>query len=193
MRVVAGSKKGKRLLENNYDHIRPTTDKVKQALFTKLQFFVEGKRVLDMFCGTGALGIEALSRGADEVVFIDKNPKSVGLTKQNLKNMGLQAKVLTADALKILNKNWGQFDLILIDPPYKSGLYEDALKKIGEDNLLASGGVIVCEHAKEDEFNYAPFFKIDEKKYGNIILTYLSHPPTSAWKSDKKPSVMLGF
>ena len=180
MRVVAGSKRGKRLLENNFEHIRPTTDKVKQALFTKLQFFVEGKRVLDMFCGTGALGIEALSRGAGEVVFIDKNPKSVYLTKQNLKNMGFEAKVLTADALKILNANWGQFDLILIDPPYKSGLYESALKKIDELGLLAEGGIIVCEHAKGDEFDFSPFIKLDEKRYGNITLLYLARQSTSA-------------
>lgn len=180
MRVVAGSKRGKRLLENNFEHIRPTTDKVKQALFTKLQFFVEGKRVLDMFCGTGALGIEALSRGAGEVVFIDKNPKSVYLTKQNLKNMGFEAKVLTADALKILNANWGQFDLILIDPPYKSGLYESALKKIDELGLLAEGGIIVCEHAKGDEFDFSPFIKLDEKRYGNITLLYLARQSASA-------------
>ncbi len=180
MRVVAGSKRGKRLLENNFEHIRPTTDKVKQALFTKLQFFVEGKRVLDMFCGTGALGIEALSRGAGEVVFIDKNPKSVYLTKQNLKNMGFEAKVLTADALKILNANWGQFDLILIDPPYKSGLYESALKKVDELGLLVEGGIIVCEHAKEDEFDFSPFIKLDEKRYGNITLLYLARQSASA-------------
>lgn len=180
MRVVAGSKKGKHLLENNFEHIRPTTDKVKQALFTKLQFFVEDKRVLDMFCGTGALGIEALSRGAREVVFIDKNPKSVYLTKQNLKNLSLDAKVLTADALKILNANWGQFDLILIDPPYKSGLYKPALEIVDKFDLLAEGGVIVCEHAKSDEFDFSPFVKVDEKKYGDIILLYLTRQHTHA-------------
>ena len=180
MRVVAGSKKGKHLLENNFSHIRPTTDMVKQALFTKLQFFVEDKRVLDMFCGTGALGIEALSRGAREVVFIDKNPKSVYLTKQNLKNLSLDAKVLTADALKILNANWGQFDLILIDPPYKSGLYKPALEIVDKFDLLAEGGVIVCEHAKSDEFDFSPFVKVDEKKYGDIILLYLTRQHTHA-------------
>lgn len=185
MRVVSGSKKGKKLLENNFEHIRPTTDKVKQALFTKLQFFVEGKRVLDMFCGTGALGIEALSRGAKEVVFIDKNPKSVYLTKQNLKNLGLDAKVLTADALKILKPNWGKFDLILIDPPYKSGLYKPALKTILQNGLLADEGVVVCEHAKDDEFDCGLFDMVDEKKYGNIMLTYLTLQAASACSGQK--------
>ena len=84
MRVTTGSRKGGQLVKNTLSHVRPTTDKVKQALFTKLQFFIEGKRVLDLFSGTGALGIEALSRGAQEVVFIDKNFKSVQMTKQNL-------------------------------------------------------------------------------------------------------------
>ncbi|MDE6583516.1 MAG: RsmD family RNA methyltransferase, partial [Clostridia bacterium] len=77
MRIDAGKYKGRRLLENKYDHIRPTTDKVRQALFVKLQFFVPDKKVLDLFCGTGALGIEALSRGAEKVVFVDKDARSV--------------------------------------------------------------------------------------------------------------------
>lgn len=174
MRVVAGEKKGKRLLDNNYKHIRPTADKVKQALFTKLQFFVEGARVLDLFCGTGALGIEALSRGASEVIFVDSNVKSAALTKANLKNLNLQAKVVTADASKVIKETWGKFDLILLDPPYKFGLYEPTLKQIYDENLLAEEGIIVCEHAKEDTFDYSPFNVIDEKRYGTIMLTYLS-------------------
>lgn len=174
MRVVSGTKKGKRLLENKCSHIRPTTDKVKQALFTKLQFFVEGARVLDLFCGTGALGIEALSRGASEVIFVDSNVKSASLTKANLKNLGLVAKVVTADASKVIKKSWGKFDLILLDPPYKSGLYEPTLKQIYEQQLLNEEGIIVCEHAKEDAFDYSPFKVADEKRYGTIMLTYLS-------------------
>ena len=173
MRVIAGEKGGKRLLENKYKHIRPTTDKVKQALFTKLQFFVEGKRVLDLFCGTGALGIEALSRGASEVIFVDSSAKSSALTKANLKNLGLSAKVITADAGKIVKKNLGKFDLILLDPPYKSGMYEEILQKIYEEGLLSEEGIIVCEHAKEDDFDYAPFEVFDQKRYGTIVLTYL--------------------
>lgn len=173
MRVITGKYKGKRLAENKFDHIRPTADKVKQALFTKLQFFVEGKRVLDAFCGTGALGIEALSRGASEVVFIDKNPKSIALTKQNLKLIGAQAKVLTGDATKLLGKNWGQFDLILLDPPYQSGLYEPLLGVIANFDLLSDDGIIVCEHFKIGEFDFSPFKIIDEKRYGTKILTFL--------------------
>lgn len=173
MRVICGTCKGKRLLENKYDHIRPTTDKVKQALFTKLQFFVEGKRVLDAFCGTGALGIEALSRGASEAVFVDKNPKSTAMTKQNLKNLSLQAKVVTGDVCKLLSKNWEGFDLILLDPPYQSQLYTPVLKQIAKFDLLNDDGIIVCEHFKSGEFDYAPFKVVDEKRYGTIMLTFL--------------------
>lgn len=173
MRVDAGKFKGRRLLENKYEHIRPTTDKVKQALFVKLQFFIPEKRVLDLFCGTGAMGIEAISRGASEVVFVDKDIRSVEMTKQNLKNLGLTNKVNKCDACVFLEKCTQKFDLIFLDPPYKSGLYEKVLKIIFDKNILEDEGIVVCEHAKEDMFDFSPFVVDCEKKYGNIVLTYL--------------------
>lgn len=175
MRVDSGKFKGRRLLENKYDHIRPTTDKVKQALFVKLQFFVPGKKVLDLFCGTGAMGIEAISRGAEKVVFVDKDIRSVQMTKDNLKNLGISEKVNKCDAMIFLEKCQEQFDLIILDPPYKSGLYEKILNKINEKQLLSQEGIIVCEHASEDIFDFEKFSVFDEKKYGNITLTYLSY------------------
>ena len=111
MRIDAGKFKGRRLVENKYPHIRPTTDKVRQALFVKLQFFVEGKSVLDLFCGTGALGIEALSRGAEKVTMVDKDFRSVLLTKENLRLVGAMQKVVKCDALVFLDKCNEQFDL----------------------------------------------------------------------------------
>jgi len=173
MRVDSGKYKGRKLLENKYDHIRPTTDKVRQALFVKLQFFVPGKKVLDLFCGTGALGIEALSHEASGVVFVDKDARSVSMTKTNLKALGIDAKVFKMDARMFLEKCQEQFDLILLDPPYKSGVYETILKTIEEKNLLTDDGIIVCEHAKEDVFDYQNFSVFDEKRYGTIMLTYL--------------------
>ncbi|MBR1890580.1 MAG: 16S rRNA (guanine(966)-N(2))-methyltransferase RsmD [Clostridia bacterium] len=174
MRVDAGKYKGRRLLENKYDHIRPTTDKVRQALFVKLQFFVPDARVLDLFCGTGAMGIEAISRGAEKMVFVDKDARSVQMTKNNLKLLGIENKVFKCDALVFLERCTEQFDLIILDPPYKSGLYEKVLSKISEKNLLADDGIIVCEHAKEDDFDYQGFVVQDEKRYGTIMLTYLT-------------------
>ena len=173
MRVDSGKFKGRRLVENKYDHIRPTTDKVRQALFVKLQFFLPGAKVLDLFCGTGAMGIEALSRGADDVVFVDKDARSVQMTKTNLKNMEITAKVFKCDACAFLERCQDKFDLIILDPPYKSGLYEKVLPIIFDKQLLSDEGIVVCEHAKEDSFDYGKFIVFDEKKYGNIILTYL--------------------
>ncbi|MGN1200839.1 MAG: 16S rRNA (guanine(966)-N(2))-methyltransferase RsmD [Candidatus Caccovivens sp.] len=173
IRIDAGKFKGRRLLENKYEHVRPTTDKVRQALFVKLQFFVPERRVLDLFSGTGAVGIEALSRGACEVVFVDKDFRSVQMTKQNLKSLGIDAKVFKCDALKFLETCKEQFDLIVLDPPYKSGLYEKVLPIIFEKDILNDDGIIVCEHDKADNFNYQPFVVFDEKRYGNTILTYL--------------------
>lgn len=175
IRIDSGLYKGKRLIENKYDHIRPTTDKVRQALFVKLQFFVPEKHVLDLFCGTGAIGIEALSRGAEKVVFVDKDFRSVEMTKANLKSLKIDQKVFKCDALVFLEKCDEKFDLIILDPPYKSGLYEKVLSKIAEKNLLSSDGIIVCEHAKEDTFDYSPFCVFDEKRYGTIMLTYLKN------------------
>ena len=173
MRIIAGKFKGKPLKELKFEHIRPTGDKVKQALFTKLQFEIEGARVLDLFCGTGALGIEAISRGAKEVIFIDKHPKSVALTRDNLKSIKSDAKVYNVPFEKALEKVEGQFDLILIDPPYKSGYYEKAVEMIFKRNLLADDGTIVCEHAIDDTFEFNRFEVYDEKRYGSVILTYL--------------------
>lgn len=171
MRVDSGIFKGRRLLENKFEHIRPTTDKVRQALFTKLQFFLPNKRVLDLFCGTGALGIEALSRGASEVVFVDKDARSASMARENLKNLGVKAKVIRCDAVRFVESCEEKFDLIILDPPYKSGLYEKIVSKLFP--LLEEDGIIVCEHDKKDVFNYSPFVIYDEKRYGNTVLTYL--------------------
>lgn len=173
MRIVAGRYRGRKLIDNKFEHIRPTTDKVRQALFTKLQFFVPEKRVLDLFCGTGALGIEALSRGAGEVVFVDSDPRSVELAQKNLGMLSLSQKVVRCDALTFLDKCKAPFDLILLDPPYKSGLYEPVLKKIHEKKILSDEGIIVCEHANEDKIESDLFEVFDEKRYGTIVLTYL--------------------
>lgn len=173
MRIISGKFKGKQLMENKFVHIRPTTDKVKQAMFTKFQFDIAGSRVLDLFCGTGALGIEAISRNASEVVFVDANEKSVMLTKKNLQAIKSDAKVFKCDAEKAVELLKGQFDFIFIDPPYQAGLYEKILKKIAEKNVLKDEGVIICEHARENTFDYDPFEVFDEKNYGTITVTYL--------------------
>lgn len=174
MRITTGKFGGRKLLDNPYEHIRPTADVVKQSIFNRLMDITQNATVLDLFCGTGALGIEALSRGAKEVIFVDKDPRSVKLTQSNLKKLGISAKVYTADfnvALKTLKGR--KFDLILLDPPYMSGVYDKALSLIAEYQLLSENGVIVCEHEKSVQINFAPFELDAEKRYGIKIVTYL--------------------
>lgn len=175
MRVITGKFRGKPLKSPTSTNIRPTGDKVKQAIFTKLQFFIEGKVVLDLFCGSGALGIEALSRGASEVVFVDKDTRSVKLTKENLKIVNANSKVINADFKVALEKFKQQFDLILIDPPYASGVYESCLELIYNNNLLSNDGIIVCERDKTKPF-ISPYFEMfDSKDYGTVCVDYFEH------------------
>ena len=176
MRVTAGIFKGRVLIENKYEHIRPTADVVKQAIFNKIAFQISGAVVLDLFCGTGALGIEAISRGAKEVIFVDKDFRSVALTKQNLSKLGVNAEVYKGDclnALKYLKVQNKIFDIIILDPPYKSNLYKVCVDEIYKLNLLSNDGIIICEMNKEDSFDFSPFKIIDEKKYGIKKVCYL--------------------
>lgn len=178
MRVTTGIYRGRKLKENKYDHIRPTADVVKQAIFNKLAFEIQDASVLDLFCGTGALGIEAISRGAGNVIFADKDNRSIALTKQNLQNLGVKENynVITGDYKNVIKMLSGQkFDIIILDPPYQSGVYEDTIKKIYDEKLLSDHGVIVCEHAQKDDFDFSPFNIVDEKVYGIKKVTYLKY------------------
>ena len=178
MRVTAGLFKGRPLVENKYEHIRPTADMVKQALFNKLAFQISDAVVLDLFCGTGALGIEAISRGAKEVVFVDKDFRSVALTKENLRKLGINAEVYKGhciNALKLFKAQNKIFDIIILDPPYKSNLYEICVDEIYKLGLLKKDGLIICEMNKEDNFEFKNFQIVDEKRYGIKKLCYLQH------------------
>ncbi len=171
MRVISGKYRGKKLISPSHE-IRPTLDMVKQAIFTRLQFFVEDANVLDLFAGSGALGIEALSRGAKFVTFCDKNYQSIKLIKDNLNFIKENNfKVIQGDYKTILNSFKSPFDLIILDPPFASGYYNDALKIIYENKLLNTDGVIVCERAKEEKLKCE--FKLDcTKVYGSVAVDY---------------------
>ncbi|MDD4251434.1 MAG: 16S rRNA (guanine(966)-N(2))-methyltransferase RsmD, partial [Candidatus ainarchaeum sp.] len=160
--------------------IRPTTDKVKQALFTRLQFFIENSRVLDLFCGSGAVGIEAISRGARKVVFCDNNEKSILLTKKNINSLKLEKcktiiEINKIDYLQYLARTSDKFDLIILDPPYNSDHYVPALKIIKDRNLLAESGIIVCERLKTKMIEQNYFVLSSTKTYGTIALDYLEN------------------
>ena len=148
MRVITGIAGGRKLKSPEGEAVRPTTDQVKQAIFNILQFDLEGRRILDLFGGTGQLGIEALSRGAREAVFTDSSRTSVQLIRENLKRCGIEGKVLQTDALSYLARG-EKFDVIFIDPPYDGGLYQAVLERINAVDNLTEGGIIVCEARAE--------------------------------------------
>ena len=175
MRVIAGDYKGRKLQTPSDYSIRPTTDKVKEALFSILAEEIYGSRVLDLFAGTGNLGIEALSRGADECVFGDNSRDSIRLIKENIAHCGAQegAAVMPGDFRKLLMNVPVNFDIILLDPPYGKGLMEPCFELIRERDLLRDGGFIVAEHRKEEKLpdQIHGYNKVKERKYGIVVLS----------------------
>ncbi len=147
MRVITGSARGRRLKELEGMETRPTTDRVKEGLFSALQFDIEGRRVLDLFAGTGQLGIECLSRGAASAVFVERRPDAVQLIRDNLRTTELQdrARVVAGEAMAFLEAR-EKFDLVFLDPPYQSGLLEQALDRLTRFDILNPHGIIVAEH-----------------------------------------------
>lgn len=178
MRVITGTARGRRLkTPDNYD-IRPTTDNVKESVFNIIQFDIEGRQVLDLFAGTGQLGIECLSRGAADAVFVDRDRDAVRIVKDNLKTCGMKATVLQEDSISFLN-HCGKFDVIFIDPPYDSDLYESALKIINLVDILSEGGIIICEARREKVLPEMtePYRKRKEYNYGKVkICIYTKEP-----------------
>ncbi len=175
MRVITGSARGRKLKELPGLDTRPTTDRVKEALFDIIQFEVPGMRVLDLFAGTGQLGIEALSRGAQSAVFVDQRKDAVAVIRDNLASTGFagQGKVVQGESLSFLASCREKFDLILLDPPYLSGLLEKALEKAVLIDILAKNGIIVCESPLEEELPALPepYIRGKSYRYGKIKLT----------------------
>lgn len=179
MRIVAGRYRGRKLTPPSDDSVRPTTDRIKETVFNILQWDVEGARVLDLFAGSGALGIECLSRGAAEVVFADKSPASVALIRQNLKGIEGSYRVLTADFMGVLRSGEDKFDLIFIDPPYKSGLGELAVDAAFDLGRVAEGGTVVYEHSSELPFKCArEDIKVRTKVMGSVTVEFIRKKTT---------------
>ena len=177
MRVIGGQFRSRVLAEFAGENVRPTSDRAREALFNILSLKIYGARVLDLFAGSGALGIESLSRGAKEVVFNDLSKDSVAIVKKNLTSLkiavnGEQAKVTQSDYLSCLDMARGQFDLIFIDPPYRFDYGEKALHKIAERGLLSENGIAVYERDVPFTGEIAGLEKYDERKYGKAYLTF---------------------
>lgn len=172
MRVIAGKHRSRILLEFEGREIRPTTDRVKESLFNILQNKTPGAEVLDLFCGSGNLGIEAISRGAKSSVFVDSNKKSIALTNQNLKNLKEEAETFNYDATNYLNLTDKKFDIIFLDPPYKSEKGAETLKIISEKDILKDGGIAVFESDHFPGVKIDGLEKYDERKYGIVHLSF---------------------
>lgn len=181
MRVISGSARGRRLLELKGDETRPTTDRVKEAMFSILQFELEGRRVLDLFGGTGQLGIEALSRGAKHVSFVELRREAANLIRENLAYLGMseQASVAQGDYHAYLLGNRERFDVILLDPPYGEEIIKKALQTITSIDKLSENGIIVCENRSDFDWPSVekPYVLQKEYRYGGTKLALYRRLP----------------
>ena len=178
MRVITGSARGRKLKTLDSLDIRPTPDAVKEALFSVIQFDIPAASVLDLFAGSGQLGIEALSRGAKHCVFVDKSADAVAIVKENVSacRFGGCSRVLHMDSLEYIKVSKGGFDIALLDPPYRHGLIEQAMQGLAP--LMNVGGFAICEHEAEttlpDEF---PGFILHKRyRYGKVAVTIYRTP-----------------
>ncbi len=177
MRVITGTARGVPLKAPKGMDTRPTMDQVKEGIFSAVQFEVEGARVLDLFAGSGALALEALSRGAGSAVLCDQSPAACGIIRENiaLVRMEDRARLLCCEASQALERLVGeQFDLIFLDPPYHKGLIDAALEGMIRRNQLAEGGLIVAETAQDEGFDLPEGLTFtDERKYGKSRLHFI--------------------
>jgi 16S rRNA (guanine966-N2)-methyltransferase len=175
MRVIAGAYRGRKLLAPPGLTARPTTDRVKEAMFGAIQFDIAGSRVLDAFAGSGALGIEALSRGAAHVDFVEKDAASLNVLEQNIRMVGASnARVHRGDVLRLL-PDLGPYDLVLLDPPYDAGLYEPMLLAL-RSGALRDGAVVVLECRKSFDLSDTIGYNLTKRKnYGDISVAFLSY------------------
>ena len=176
MRVITGTARGKRLKELPGLDTRPTTDRVKEGLFNVIQFDIEGRRVLDLFAGTGQLGIECLSRGAEFCDFVDSAPAAAKIVRENLETTGLadRSAVHQRDFTAFLQSLRGQkYGLIFLDPPYAETSLERALEMIADIDIVSGNGIIVCESALDKTLPELspPYEKGKEYRYGKIKVT----------------------
>lgn len=175
MRVITGKARGVALKTPDGMATRPTAERVKEALFSTIQFDIPTAKVLDLFAGTGQLGIEALSRGAGSAVFVDAREDACKLVRENLRRTRLEeaARVVRSDYAVFLKNCKDSFDIIFLDPPYGEKFLENALKMITEIDILQSGGIIVCERpfGKELPWEYPGFTRSKDYKYGKTLIT----------------------
>ncbi len=175
MRVISGKARGVNLKTPAGTATRPTADRVKEAVFSIIQFDLPGATVLDLFGGTGQLGIEALSRGAKNAVFVDERDDACKLIRENLKRTKLEGegRVIRSDYSAFLKSTSQKFDIIFLDPPYAEVFLENSLNLITQIDILQSGGIIVTERPVEKELllDFTGYNRSKDYKYGNTLIT----------------------
>ena len=177
MKVISGTLKGRNIDGYNLDGTRPTMDRVKESLFAMIQNYIGESICLDLFAGSGNLGIEAISEGANFVYFNDNNKKAVEVIKSNVKKFNIleKSEILNISYKKALNELTGQkIDIIFLDPPYKTNYIEESIKLVDSNNLLSDNGIIVCESSDLNKIIYTDNFQVlKEKKYGDKWVVIL--------------------
>ena len=176
MRVISGIRRGKKLLSFEGEHIRPTTDRVKEAIFNLIQGQVDNAMVYDAFSGSGALAVEAISRGAEFAVCTDVDLRSIDIIRKNFEGCSFFDKcdIINSSACSYLENTDKTFDLVFMDPPYNKGLVTPALEVIARRNILSKDGIVVIERdGVEDAFDHAGFSIEKERSYGRTVITVL--------------------
>lgn len=185
MRIVAGSAKGRALQgpRPSSRHIRPTADRVRETIFNILGQWLEGQAVLDLFAGTGALALEALSRGAGRAVLVDSDREALALCRQNTDALGFSSQVEilaqpVARAVEALGRRGARFELIFADPPYAARGVEAVLEQVEQAGLLAPGGMLVIEHDKRESAPEAHqgFSRADQRRFGDTLVSFYRIP-----------------
>ena len=167
MKIIRGSLKGRNIKTYNIDGTRPTMDRVKESIFNSIQSYINDSVCLDLFAGSGNLGIEAISEGAKTCYFIDNNYKAISAIKNNLKEFNILDKsfVIKSDYNRFLDNTNTKFDIIFLDPPYKDKIITEIIKKIVDKDLLNNNGIIICEYEFDNVESNLELIK--EKKYGS--------------------------
>lgn len=176
MQITGGCLKSRKIVSPKGANVRPTLSQIRESIFSTLYSLMEfeEKNFLDAFAGSGIMGFEAASRGFKNVAFIEKDKKTFYQIKSNAQNLGIEADFFAGDTLKILKKIESVFDVIYVDPPYQSGLYDDVLSAIKARRLLKTNGVLILEHPKDLAIITDGFAVIKEKIYADKKLTYLA-------------------
>ena len=179
MRIISGKYKSQQLLSFSADHIRPTTDRVKETLFNILQNHLPGAYVLDLFSGTGNLGIEALSRGADEVIFVESHSKSLDLIRKNLNKLKVSEsyKILESDVLRYLQlPHQKTFDVIFADPPFTKQMADEVMTLMSMSPIFGENTIMAIESARREklEAQYGNLVRSDQRVFGDKILSFFT-------------------